>query len=817
MTPILRTEGLSKYYVNGQNIVAGLNRVSLSFQPGEFVAITGESGSGKSTLAHVLGGILPYEDGELYIAGEPTAHYDSAQWETYRRDHVAFISQNYGILPGTTVYDNVASALRLGGLDKEQVESRTRAILEEVELWPMRHRRAARLSSGQKQRLAIARALAKPCAVLIADEPTGNLDPGNSEKVIRLLAQAAKDRLVILITHEFSEAADYVTRHIRIHDGVIAGDEQIRTVPPKIWEPAPKMKRPRLGGYIAALQLRSRPVWVSIVLLFFVATAFSVFAFLGTFLVAVDDTPTKIYQSDAFLNGSKDRIVVVRKDGQELTEVDYETILSINHVMHLERYGYLTDTLYAYQEGVDYETHYYMENIGSTQDPVYKRFENVQIITKDQFFRSVPYGLEGFLASGRLPETAYEVVAGDAGLLGKTLRVYVQDPKNWSSSYYIVMDMEVVGVTDLGTGLYFSDELAQALSIEFLDAEIAVLPWYNDVPRPVEYVPYTSATAKAQAEVNNDIATPFALECLTTDDAGFTPLEKSEIIISFTEFQDVWRGFVKENRYFSYDTVYAYGGYSIHERYEDAFAEADTDIFVTNQMYYDRWAQEWVTVYLFAPRIAYIHDSTLPNLIYIHPEKYAWYLANHQEGIRGQVSLTIEDYSYTDRVISQLEQKDYLALSPYVLGSTVVDEELAAQRMQTLYVCLGALIAVILLQAIVMRALFAMTHGSYRTLSQIGLTWAGARNSVWLQILLFMVVGQALGFGLIGLGSYLGIQRLVNLTKYLAPPYWALLSGVHLTVSLVAAMGILSAIKKKVFPQADKIRDLAPRRKEAAV
>ena len=218
---VLRLENVSKYYTSKSGVVMGLSSINLSFKVGEFVAITGESGSGKSTMAHILGGIIPYESGEMYIYGTPTSHYGSSDWEHYRRDYVSFISQNYGILVGNTVLENVESALRFGGMEKEETRKRALEILEEVDLLEFRTRKAGKLSSGQKQRLSIARALAKPSKVLIADEPTGNLDRENSEKVIKLLHKASKDRLVILITHEFSEAEDYATRRIILSDAVV--------------------------------------------------------------------------------------------------------------------------------------------------------------------------------------------------------------------------------------------------------------------------------------------------------------------------------------------------------------------------------------------------------------------------------------------------------------------------------------------------------------------------------------------------------------------------------------------------------------------
>ena len=138
---VLKLEDLSKYYTTSSSVVMGLTNINLSFSVGEFVAITGESGSGKSTLAHVLGGILPYEAGELYVYGKPTSHYDAADWECYRRDMVGFISQNYGILAGNTVSENVESALRFSGMDADEARIKADEILKEVELTELKTRR----------------------------------------------------------------------------------------------------------------------------------------------------------------------------------------------------------------------------------------------------------------------------------------------------------------------------------------------------------------------------------------------------------------------------------------------------------------------------------------------------------------------------------------------------------------------------------------------------------------------------------------------------------------------------------------------------
>ena len=769
MEALLTLENLSKYYVNGQNVVAGLNKINLSFHRGEFVAITGESGSGKSTLAHILGGVLPYEDGELFFVGKPTSHYDSADWETYRRENISFISQNYGILTGATVLENVVSALLLAGMDKEAANAAAQEILTEVELWDLRSRRAAKLSSGQKQRLAIARALAKPAPILIADEPTGNLDPENSDKVIRLLSLAARERLVILITHEFSEAEDFVTRHIRLQDGNICADAHLRENA-GVDAPMPQRKKQKkLTGYITRLQLSSRPMWSAMVLSFLALTAFAVFAFLGSFIVALDDTPTRIYDTAAFMNGDMQRIVAVRKDGEAMTQADYDAIMDLEYVTELERYGYAADVSYAYREETDHVFHYSLHNYGSTQDPLYMNTSLVEISCTDQFFRTVPLLKEGetFLTAGRLPETVYEVVAvGGSELLGRTMDVYLKDFQRWSNDEYILLEVTVVGVTDRGEGLYFSDDAARMLTAGYL-YNVYYLPHYQDVIVPGTYYNYCEATSGSL----------FHAEVFENENSEHRLLKDDEMLVSF-------------------------GIYSMMREYIGNI-EGDPNMTFYEVLYSIRYGNSGEAMH-----IAGLHDSTLRNAYSVNPDHFTATMDRALAGRLDQVSITLLDYSYTDRVIAQLEEMGYFALSPYVLGSAQVDPELANQRSQTLGICLAALVAVALLQLLVLRALFSMEQENYRILSNIGLSWPTAAASAIAQVLLFTAGGQILGLGGIALCSRLGVARIVSLTKYLSPWLWVLLCLVHLAFAFVSAAGVAANLRKQVFPQSARRSDL---------
>lgn len=776
--PLLALQELSKYYVNGQNVVAGLNKVSISFERGEFVAITGESGSGKSSLAHILGGILPYEDGELYYDGKPTSHFDSEDWERYRAGSIAFISQNYGILPGATVEENVISALRLTGVDKTQAVEDAKSILEEVELWSLRSRRAAKLSSGQKQRLSIARALAKPCSVLIADEPTGNLDPENSDKVIRLLAKASQDRLVILITHEFSEAEDYVTRHISLQDGRICADAKLRQ---SAAVERPQERRKAVGdlsAYIAGLQMRSRPAWSVIVLIFIMLTAFSVFAFLGSFIVALDDTSTRIYESDAFLNGEKTRIVAVRADGQAMTQEDYDTILSVNHVRQLDKFGYIQDISYAYVEGTDYVINYPRFNHGTFREAVYIEVPTVEFLSTQQYMKTIPLSesSDDFLTSGTMPRQFNEVVAaGDKTMLGRQFSVYLRNIPLWDMGGCIEVEMTVVGVTDQGSGLYFHDDVARSLTMDYLGAEYTYIPCYDQVPSDAEYINYRDARSKV---MYGQLCAPFYAVCEPKAGSAMQDMKDSEIFVSLGEYVNI----LTDDPSADYDRIYS-------KTYSTEFGS-------------------W--------NVAGLNKSTVENVLAVTPAVFKNILKESGIDNGDQVSITVTDYAYTQRVINELEKAGYHALSPYVLGSARIDPDLAAQRVQTLAVCIVALLVIVLLQLIVLRAMFAMETESYRTLSDMGLTRKTAQKSVFWQVFVFTLAGQLLGIAGIILCGHLGIPQIAGLTKYLYGYWWAVISMIHLASTMAAAWLIAAALKKRVYPRGAVQRDLVIDDEEAA-
>lgn len=232
--PLLKLIDISKYYSSKDVVTLGLRKVNAEFQKGEFVAITGESGSGKSTLLNVLSGIDSYEDGEMLLNGNETSCYTNQEWDDYRRDNIAFIFQDYNLIDSYTVLQNVELPLYDKYPKRKERRKRALELLEKVGLYSHRRHRCTKLSGGQKQRVAIARALAKDAPIILADEPTGNLDSTTSQTIIKLMAETAKDKLFVMVTHSFDDVKDVATRRIRMHDGNIVEDKnRLNGVAPK--------------------------------------------------------------------------------------------------------------------------------------------------------------------------------------------------------------------------------------------------------------------------------------------------------------------------------------------------------------------------------------------------------------------------------------------------------------------------------------------------------------------------------------------------------------------------------------------------------
>ena len=221
---MLQIQHVCKTYKTGDLVQTALNDVSLNLRDNEFVAILGPSGSGKTTLLNIVGGLDHYDSGDLIIDGISTKKYKDRDWDTFRNNRVGFVFQSYNLIPHQTILANVELALTLSGVSHEERQERAKKALADVGLGDQINKKPSQLSGGQMQRVAIARALINDPEILLADEPTGALDSKTSIQIMDLLTEIAKDRLVVMVTHNPELAEQYATRIVNLADGVITQD-----------------------------------------------------------------------------------------------------------------------------------------------------------------------------------------------------------------------------------------------------------------------------------------------------------------------------------------------------------------------------------------------------------------------------------------------------------------------------------------------------------------------------------------------------------------------------------------------------------------
>ena len=221
---MLQIKNICKEYKTGNLVQKALDHVSLNLRDNEFVAILGPSGSGKTTLLNIIGGLNRYDSGDLIINGISTKKYKDRDWDSYRNHTIGFVFQSYNLITHQTILANVELALTISGVSKAKRRQMAQEALAKVGLGEQIHKKPSQLSGGQMQRVAIARALVNNPDIVLADEPTGALDSETSIQVMELLQEVAKDRLVVMVTHNPELAKDYATRIVTLKDGVIRSD-----------------------------------------------------------------------------------------------------------------------------------------------------------------------------------------------------------------------------------------------------------------------------------------------------------------------------------------------------------------------------------------------------------------------------------------------------------------------------------------------------------------------------------------------------------------------------------------------------------------
>ena len=420
---MIQLKNVSKFYYSKGMIASGISKVNLTLDKGEFVVITGESGSGKSTLLNVISGLDSYEEGEMYIDGRETSHYLASDFEEYRKKYIGNIFQHFNLVNSYTVYQNVELILRINGYSKADTKKRVTEILQRVGLSAYAKTKVSKLSGGQKQRVSIARALAKDTDIIVANEPTGNLDSASAAGIVELLSAISRDKLVIVVTHNFEQFEAYATRKIKMYDGKVVEDEKV-TQPVRTAGEGSALSfaaaAGRASGRISVpskirLGLRNTFNIVPKFLLLLVVFLFVVVAVTSeyTSFQHNKEENSNLGYNSYFNNFSPDRVVLKKSDGSQFTEDDLKAIRQIDNIKSVAACDVLLDSLVSIEEGdISYEA----------------------------FPRPVSE-FTGKLVDGRLPQTDNEVVlTGDKDdyyftdemrqeLLDKDFKVYVSENK----------------------------------------------------------------------------------------------------------------------------------------------------------------------------------------------------------------------------------------------------------------------------------------------------------------------------------------------------------------------------------------------------
>lgn len=451
---MIKLKNVSKFYYSKGVIASGFSKVNVEFNIGEFVAITGESGSGKSTLLNVISGLDTYEEGEMYVDGKETSHYMEKDWEDYRRKYIGNIYQNFNLINSYTVYQNIELVLILNGLTKKEARPKVLELIKKVNLEKFTKTKVSKLSGGQKQRVAIARALAKDVPVIIADEPTGNLDKRSAESIVRLLKELSKDKLVIIVTHNYEQISEYATRKITMHDGKILEDKKIKEVKegPSIennYQNITFFNKIRLG-IRNTFNVLPKFILLLIVYLFIVV---SLMAEYSSFKKSEYEN-SKAGYNYIFQDLSEERIIINKKDKSPFTDEELNKISKMSNISNIMRNDAVTDRYFTL----------------NSEDQSY-------------VISGTPKGikqLKGKLDYGRLPENDNEIVVEgpkDDYYLSRVKEAVMNKTYSIENEYSsgennIAEKLKIVGIKyakttdDYKYYLYFSDQLLNELQFQ---------------------------------------------------------------------------------------------------------------------------------------------------------------------------------------------------------------------------------------------------------------------------------------------------------------------------------------------------------------
>lgn len=688
----IKLQNISKYYYSETAVTQALQGINLEFRMGEFVAITGESGSGKSTLLRIISGMDTFDDGELYVDGQPTFQYDEDDWEEYRRTKIGFVFQDYSLIGHYTAKENIVSALLIMGVPEKEAGDKAIHYLERVGLSAQRDQRASKLSSGQKQRLSIARALAKDTDIIVADEPTGNLDSETGAQIVKLLRDLSQDHLVIMVTHNYEQVEKYVTRKVRLHDGSLILDvsENMDTEQkPEMSENVDnnektsagkksesneeRLRDHTIGRIFVRMNAVRQPEKIALFMGFFLAAAIVSFLFIGQLLMNADDIYTKEYSATSFARKDDKRISLRRKDQKFMTKKDIDRLTKMKHVVSVDQYDIVNDINYYFEEGKDYRQEYGYNRMSTSNEGWMYDSQNVEYVKKDQYMRSSSCLKKSDLAKGSLPKKIDEVVLYDRGKykVGDTITFFYTSDVLWSSTEnYIQRKMKVSGLLkNKDKQVYFSPEICTMLQSTVTGGKV----FY-------EYA-YNQKLGKYQGQ-----ATLWPI-------VGDIVKKDNELCVS--------------------------------GEYEAAVYRAeDNDLTLLGQsglLHIDQYDKDMKTKDV--KQIENVETGEKingcgANFAEVSQNIYAKYYRTNSR----QASVYITSYAKMDHVLKALDKAGYEAVSTLRFGADKYDSDLVQERLRTIGIAVAILLVMMVAEILILRSIFKIQIKDQKILKFMGMS-----------------------------------------------------------------------------------------------
>lgn len=712
----IKLQNISKYYYSETAVTQALQGINLEFRMGEFVAITGESGSGKSTLLRIISGMDTFDDGELYVDGQPTFQYDEDDWEEYRRTKIGFVFQDYSLIGHYTAKENIVSALLIMGVPEKEAGDKAIHYLERVGLSAQRDQRASKLSSGQKQRLSIARALAKDTDIIVADEPTGNLDSETGAQIVKLLRDLSQDHLVIMVTHNYEQVEKYVTRKVRLHDGSLILDvsenmdtnqksevsentdtdqklevsentdteqksemsgnvdnNEKTTAGKKSESNEERLHDRTIGRIFVRMNAVRQPEKIALFMGFFLAAAIVSFLFIGQLLMNADDIYTKKYSATSFARKDDKRISIRRKDQKFMTKKDIDRLTKMRHVVSVDQYDIVNDVNYYFEEGKDYRQEYGYNRMSTSNEGGLYDSQNVEYVKKNQYMRSSSCLKKSDLAKGSLPKKIDEVVLYDRGKykVGDTITFFYTSDVLWSSTEnYIQRKMKVSGLLkNKDKQVYFSPEICTMLQSTVTGGKVFYEYAYNQQLGKYQGQATLWPIVGDIVKKDNELCVSGAYEAAVyrAEDNDLTLLDQSGLLHIDQYDKDMKSKDVKQIE--NVETGEKINGCGAN------FAEVSQNIY----------------------------------------EKY--YRTDSR-----QASVYITSYAKMDHVLKALDKAGYEAVSTLRFGADEYDSDLVQERLRTIGVAVAILLVMMAAEILILRSIFKIQIKDQKILKFMGMS-----------------------------------------------------------------------------------------------